>query len=300
MSTLKIAAVSAALTLCGMWNAVPAGAQQTNVGVGQHNLNDGFFESMGVGFGASGKNWFFNNGGFAPQLGGMNPGGGASLGFGFGGGGINGFMNIGAAQGSMRGMSSAAGSLTVPNGGSGFIGDLTQQPFVTGVIPVVGNFADDGALPDGNFGQRSIHAPTVLDERLARLQELGGYKPGGGFSLNANSGGQESASHIDWMPGRSGLTVADPTTAKLAQAQRSSAGQSTASIAAIQQQQAVEDESAAREVRSLLKQGHEAQAAGKNSVARIYYRQAAKSATGDLKAEVEQALRSLGDSPGNR
>ena len=68
-------------------------------------------------------------------------------------------------------MSSTAGSITVPNGGTGSIADVTQVPFVTGVVPVVGGFADSAAPHFGLMGMPAAGSgSTMLDERLARLR----------------------------------------------------------------------------------------------------------------------------------
>src|SRR5262249_18618474 len=131
--------------------------------------------------------------------------------------------------------------------------------------------------------------PTVLEDRLSRIRESGGFKftPG---SASAAAAAQQA--HDD--------RAANDAGAKPAVATRSSAEQPVASIARIRQQQNETDDAANREVRDLLEQGRSAQAAGKPGVARIYYQQALKRATGDLKDEVQAALRSLGDSKRSR
>jgi hypothetical protein len=282
-----IALVAVALTFT---IARTGNAQQTTVGAGMHNVGDGYFEGGGVGFSARGPNWFFNNGGGGaiPPFGGFNPAAGASLGFGFAGPGFSGGFNINAAQGSSRGMSSTAGSITVPNGGTGFIGDVIQQPFVTSVVPVVGGFADSAAPHFGMMTQPAM-APgsTLLDERLSRLRETGGTSPpSAGATANNATAAQ--------------LPADDPQVAKLASAQSSSAGRPAVGIAALRQQQSKEDAALAEEIQSLLDRGHEAQQAGKTGVARIYFEQASRKATGAQKDEALSAIRALGGSTGSR
>ncbi len=169
-------------------------------------------------------------------------------------------------------MSSTASSITVPNGGTGFIGDVIQQPFVTGVVPVVGGFADSAAPHFGMMGQAPI-APgsTLFDERLARLRETGGAGP---TSANTIASNTSSAAKLISTP------ADDPYAARLASAQTSSAGRAASGIAAIREQQAKEDAALAKEVQSLLDRGYEAQKAGKTGVARIYFEQASRKATG--------------------
>jgi hypothetical protein len=236
-------------------------AQQTTVTTPMQGVSDGFFENIS---------------------------GGAGLGFGFKFPGGSGFVNAGAAQGSSRSVSSVAPSVTVMNGGQGFFADVTQQPFVLGVVPVVGGFSP---MIGAQYGlDQSNAAPpakgsTVLDERLSRIRESGGFKfTPGGYSAT------DEAKHA-----REDRAANDVAGAKSAIGARSSAEQPASSIAQIRQQQNETDEAAAREVHDLLEQGQKAQTAGKPGVARIYYQQALKRATGDLKDEVQAALRSLGD-----
>ena len=265
--------------------AAPAVAQQATVGAGMHNVGDSFSENMGVGFGLRTPNGFFTNGG-VPPVGNVNPNAGATLGFGFGGPGFNGFLNLAAAQASSRSNSSTAMSLTVPNGGTGFIGDVVQEPFVTAFVPVVGGFVNN-SIPQ--FGTSSL-APiggngSMLNERLARIRESGGLK------LAANQPSPSEARSGDAQRANPGASAA----AKMSIGGASSAAQPIASIAEIRRRQAEEDQAAAREIQSLLDQGRSAQAVGKTKIARSYYQQAVRRASGELKARAEDALRSLGE-----
>jgi hypothetical protein len=267
--------------------ATPAVAQQATVGAGMHNVGDGFSENIGVGFGLRMPNGFFTNGaGVAPPVGNLSPNAGATLGFGFGGSGFNGFLNLAAAQASSRSNSSTAMSLTVPNGGTGFIGDVILEPFVTAFVPVVGGFVNN-SIPQ--FGTSSLTPMggngSLLNERLARIRESGGLK------LAANQPSPSEARSGDAQRMNSGASAA----AKTSIGGASSAAQPIASIAEIRRQQAEEDQAAAREIQSLLDQGRSAQAAGKTKIARSYYQQALRKASGELKTRSEDALRSLGE-----
>ncbi len=80
-------------------------------------------------------------------------------------------FNLGAAQGSSRNLSATAGSLTVTNGVPGFFAASTQRPFVTGLIPVVGDYGG-GIAPV--FGPAALMQPpisrtSVVRERINRL-----------------------------------------------------------------------------------------------------------------------------------
>ncbi len=84
---------------------------------------------------------------------------------------IGGGFNLGAAQGSSRNLSATAGSLTVTNGVPGFFAATTQRPFVTGLIPVVGDYG--GLAPV--FGPAALIQPptnrtSVVRERINRLK----------------------------------------------------------------------------------------------------------------------------------
>ena len=274
-------------------------AQQTTVTAPMHGLNDGFFEGVGVGFNAAGRNWFFNGIGPAPApFGNANPAAGANLGFGLGFPGGNAQFNFGAGQGSSTGFSSASPSVTAMEGATGSFANVTQIPFVIGPVPVVGGVGGAGSGLNGvsgQFGAMPVAAlarsPSLLDERIARL------RAGNGLQLGKRGGGGGApiaAARVNAAPKHEAVAVDDPVAIKLAQARESTAGTPAASIAALREQQRAEDDATVAEVRSLLDEGHAAQAAGKIGAARLDYRQAAGRASGDLKHEAEEALRSLG------
>src|SRR5262245_9776572 len=149
----------------------PAPAQQVNLDAPFNSVGHSFYEQVGVRWGLSGRNWFFNFGGpgpgagVAPPFGGFDPNAGANFGAGFRGNGFNGFFNLSAGQGSSTNFSSASPSVTVMNGQTGYFADTQQRPFVTGLVPVVGSpIAVPPVLPP--------YAPpqSVLHERISRLQ----------------------------------------------------------------------------------------------------------------------------------
>src|SRR5688500_18618584 len=125
--------------------AAPAAAQQVNLDAPFNTVGHSFYEQVGVRWGLSGRNWFFNFGGpgpgagVVPPFGGFDPNAGANFGVGFRGNGVNGFLNITAGQGSTTTFGSASPSVTVMNGQTGFFADTQQRPFVTGLVPVVGS-----------------------------------------------------------------------------------------------------------------------------------------------------------------
>src|SRR5262249_36261280 len=154
-----------------------------------------------------------------------------------------------------------------------------------GLNGVAGQFGATG------FSPLLAQAPSLLDERIARLREGGGFQPaqrGGG------SGGKPAAAKIQ-APAQNPAAARHPPAIKPARAKQSTGGTPASSIAALREQQRAEDDATAAEVRSLLDDGRAAQSAGMSGAARMYYRQAIQHASGDLKLQAEEALRSLGD-----
>lgn len=142
--------------------------QNINVTTPLTSTSDSFYENFGINFGfsipggrGSGSRIvglgprgqfqpnliFRQNLGVIPPFGGYNPAGGARFGFGRvgpNGGGFSLGMNF--SKGSSRSIISTAPSLTVQNGFGGSIFSGGVRPFVTGVIPVVGNGPIDNGV----------------------------------------------------------------------------------------------------------------------------------------------------------
>jgi hypothetical protein len=270
----------------GLALAATVQAQNVTVSAPMVGVSDGFYENIGVGFGFRlPGGGFFNNGGpGALGLpggvgGGLNGGGGAGLRF----GGPNGFFNIVADQGSNRSISSVTPSLTVMNGQTGAIFAGTVRPFVIGITPVVAGVGGAGFSNFGPMPISTVPGPSMLEQRLAGLQETGELDS---IIANLAAGGEEQP-----------ITVAPPAdanAAKLAAARASSAGQPAQSIVAIRRQQAEQDAVRAREIAENLERARQAEAAKKPGVARVYYQQALRQSTGEQREEIEAKLRSLG------
>jgi DNA-binding PucR family transcriptional regulator len=88
----------------------------------------------------------------------------------------------------------------------------------------------------------------------------------------------------------------DPLSRQFAAA-NASAGQGVASVAEIRAQQAAEDEAAAAEFRQIFAQARAALDAGKPNVAKIYFQQIARRASGSQKQQALAALKSLDSTP---
>jgi hypothetical protein len=234
-------------------------AQQVNIGGPFNNVGHGFYESIGTRWGLQGPGWFFNFGGPppAPAFGGFDPNAGAQFGAGFRAGNTTGFFNLNVGQGANSTFVSQTPNITIPNGGNGIFIDGTFRPFVTSIIPVVGDNSD----------------PSPLRERLRRLksgQEIASQSPGEDTSASepAPSGGGNNA-------------------------RGSSADRGALSVAAIKAQAAAEDKAAADELAVLLEKDKGAEEAGKPSVARIYYQMAARRTQGEQQREIMARLQAL-------
>ena len=172
------------LCFAGLCLAVPAPAagQQIFVETPSTNVSDSFFENFGVNFGFSlpagqgsgsrvvgldplGRplgNVTFSQGGAAsaiPPFGGFDPSAGAQTGFavqGRNGGGFSLGLNFGT--GSTRTLQSTTPGITVQNGFGGSLFNGSSRPFVTGVVPVVGNrdVIDNGVTRALNSGRLNL------------------------------------------------------------------------------------------------------------------------------------------------
>ncbi|MCU0877788.1 MAG: hypothetical protein MUF06_08405 [Pirellulaceae bacterium] len=266
-----LAAAAAAIAV--LYGTMPlAKAQQVTVGTPFNTAGSSYYEQFGVQWGLRGNGWFARFGGpVAPPFGGFDPNAGASFGF----GGRNGFLNFSAGQGSSTTFGSQTPILTLPSGGTGFFADQTMRPFVTGIVPVVGD------------GPPVVPFRSVLDERLSRL------------SVGQRSAGQPAtlASAASVATATDAATSASAVPAVSA----SAAGPSTAergdlSIAEIEASRA--HEQAAREAAELAKidelvaSGEAALAAGKAAAARIYWQQAARRAVGEQRARILKRIES--------
>jgi general secretion pathway protein D len=106
-----------------------------------------------------------------PQFGGFDPSAGASMGFAILSD-IEAYFFINAAQGDRRSNVLQAPKVTLFNGQQAFVADQSQTPFVTSVIPVVGDFAAAQqpvivVLSEGTF--MTVQAVVSQDRRFVRL-----------------------------------------------------------------------------------------------------------------------------------
>ncbi len=310
--------------------AVIVQAPQAGISTPFHNGGDSFFENFGVNFGfnipapGGGPNAVvgltpagaispnginLQQGGAAaavPPFGGFVPGTGATTGFRVLSPLGNASFGFNASQGNTRSMTSQSPSVTVQNGFPGFFSDTSQRPFVTSIVPVVGGFAG-GAQPLYTMPA----APSAVDsfgtsalaERLSRWKEKTGPRVApvdgvGPAHAGAIANGPDPfAAVLGQSAHASGHAstreASDPFSHALAAARQSSAGQPAAGVKQIVAEQAAEDHAMETELREILGRAEEAVAMGKPNVARIYYQQLARRATGDLKRQALDALERL-------
>lgn len=233
-------------------------AQQVNVGGPFNNVGGGFYENIGVNWGLRGPGWFFNFGGppVGPGFGGADPNAGANFGAGFRNGNTSGFFNLNVGQGANTNFVSQTPNVTIPNGGNGYFIDGQFRPFVTSIMPIVGDPSD----------------PSPLRERLRRIKEGEVAIPSPtdtSAASGASGGGGGGASN-----------------------RPSSAERGDLSVAAIKAQAAAEQSDDA-ELAVLLEKGKGAEAAGKPNVARIYYQMAARRAQGERQQAILKHLETL-------
>lgn len=250
-------------------------AQQVYTTVPLVNSRDSFYESIGTdwGFSHRGRNgyFFFNRGGAntgIPAFGGFDPN--AAARFGFGSRGRNGsfYFNGWAGQGSSRTITSAAPSLMLQNGGSGFVQDISVRPFVTGLIPVVGD-----------------RAISPVEERLERLRQEAAL---------ANPNSQPTDAELLLGAGAEQTIAKDRPMSSVSVPSRSSAERGDISLAEIRRQQATRAElDPANKLDQLIETAQLAEASGRKGAARIRYQQAAAKATGELKQALLAKCESL-------
>ncbi|HUE69875.1 MAG TPA: hypothetical protein VMP01_03215 [Pirellulaceae bacterium] len=237
-----------------------AQAQTSRIETPLHSGGHSFYENVGVSWGLQGNGWFARFGGapgVTPQFGGFDPAAQGRFGGGFRGGGVSGFLNFTAGQGNDSFIGGQSASVTVPNGGMGFISDTIQRPFVLGIVPVV------GAEP-----------VSPVKQALARLREQGGAASAKRGVRNAVSAGTPHSA------------LRNP---------QSSADRGDLSVAEIRALQAAEDAEQAAEVETLVERAQECEVEGKLGLARVYYRQAGRHASGSRQAEINAKIRALSE-----
>lgn len=244
-------------------SAGDAFSQQVNVGTPFGNVSDSFFERMGTGFSLNGNGWFFNNigsGAALPPFGGFTPGVGGSVGFGFGGGDVSGQLGFNFASGSTRSFTSQTPSITMGNGGFGMIQETVWSPFITEIIPIVGDRAPASPLADA----------------IARMRAQGGMAAGGMVQVPAQS-----------------VQQADTGNQATSKSFKSTAEYGALSVAEIKRQQAEEEEATAGPIQALLDEAKQHASAQDWKEARKAYYAALEIAPEHRQKEIRALIRTM-------
>jgi len=301
-----------------LWLAASAApAQQVTVTTPFNSVNDSFFEHFGTHWGFNYRGFSFSFGGpnmAAPQFGMFDPNAGIRGGWSVQGSGYNGFFNFAAGQGFRQSLVSQAPSVTLTNGYPGYFGDVSQSPFVVGLIPVVGGLSD--TFPIGPWPCYTTGCPPYLmgpqfqamPQGNPRVQAMLRQAAGVNRGLNADpsdpllaglpGGGPAPPRGAGWqahdgldMGGR--VVEMGPDVQKLAATQSSSAGRAVPSVAEARQLRQLEQEARSDEARARYELGLTAEEGGKPGVAKIHYNMALKGATGELRDQILARLKAL-------
>jgi hypothetical protein len=200
---------------------------------------------------------------------------GFSVGVGFLGDNSRTMFNLFGSQGATRGIGSVTSTLTTLDGYGGYFAAGSIQPFVTGVVPVVGG--------QPQFGQSAAFGPaaaasgqSVLAERIARLEAQGEVI--GAPSANRRTPAVVRAAERDEQNVAAGLA-----------GDRSTAAEAVDSIAAIRRQRAAAKTEAFRVAAEHFAQGVAAENDGKAALAAHFYRIAHRD--GDEAVRQQAAIR---------
>jgi hypothetical protein len=159
---------------------------------------------------------------------------------------------------------------------------------------------DRGSASLGGVGRSSMGS-TAFGPSLGRgNRSFGSNLSGSSSSVHATIHDSEAldrdtlARAKGSQPGRTSTADSDIARRRLAAAGQSSAGRvPSGSVADAQRQRAAEVASEAAEAVANLKRAREAATAGKNSAAAMYYRLAAKQASGELKSQIDRESAAL-------
>lgn len=301
----------------GLFFASTVSAQQIQLTSPFHSLNDSYYENFGIGLSPierTGRRggWFFSGlpaNSAPPPFGGYDPAADARFGFRMGPFGISGI----AGQGSSRSHVMEAPTIVIPNGGTGSIFSGSIRPFVTGVVPVVGNAPMGPMVPS--------RTPVMTSPLAERLERLGGSEEAlaaQAAELAAQDRAARNQAARDRLARpdapqapperpaedaplviRSGRLVDSPPPASRAtggganSTANSTANHGDLSLREIRQQQAQQQAAREYEALVLIEKGRGKEAEGQWGLAKIYYQQALSRADEGLKQQIEAKIRSM-------
>ena len=268
-------------------------------------VNDSFYERIGVNFGFNlrgggnvvGLDPFgnptpngdiqFRQGSFdaaIPAFGGFDANAQATAGAAILGGAGDVFLGFAAGTGSNRTIVTQTPIVNLMNGQPGFVSDSSVRPFVTSVIPVVGgtNFPTP-PWPSARPTQQSMLKDTI--QQYYQQQEM------------LKKTGTRIKPSLPVKTAKANFAPEDKLSLKLAASRGSSAGQGDFSVAEIRRRKAALDQAkeavSNHEVLALIEQARGAEDIGKSGLAKLYYQQAERRATGELKQELAEKIEAL-------
>jgi hypothetical protein len=181
-------------------------------------------------------------------------------------------FNLFGAQGNTRGLGMTSSSVTTLDGHTGYFAAGTLQPFVTGVIPVVGE--QRRFLSSQTIGPELAGPPmSTLQDRIARLESRG-----------ETLGAKRPASTTSQTPAEPPSPPASNTLA----GDNSTATEPVDSIAAIRRQR-----QAAIDAANRAAAGHFAQAEGKHALAIYHYKIAERDGDKAIRQQARERLEAL-------
>lgn len=248
---------------------------QVTTGVSNIGVSDSFYENIGVGWSVRRPGFFAQFGGAnqaAPAFGGFTPNSGISGGFGFGGNGFRGHLGFNFSQGGSRSISSQSASITGLSGYPNFITNTRQRPFVTGIVPVAGSQFFGGQPTPGPY-RSTLHDKITqfrANQQQARLTDTRVANPNAAVARKDQP--PRRAANNAGGPARGGVDALPPSSAERAQTERA---------------EAAEQQLAAR---NYYERGLKAEADGKSSTARLYFKMARRRASGDFKEQISKRL----------
>ena len=215
----------------------------------------------------------FNN--VRPAFGGGNTATPTTAGFAISGGNFGANFGFSGIQGNTTSSTSQSPIITSLNGQPASFNSQVQQPFVTGVTPVVNQWVTRPKNPNSVFPFNTAGVLTFqpIRQSLSRLQS------------------QPRA-----LTGSPLAAAGHPRIARHSIAGKSTASVGAVSIAEIRRRQAGQDIAHNLEAQTNFDRARVAERAGKIGVAKIFYRMATRDAVGALKQQAEQRLESLSNS----
>jgi hypothetical protein len=308
------------IVLCGATAVVAAEAtaQQATISTPMRNVNDSFFERIGMswGFNFNGINAQFGNANLAnPQFGRPDAGAGLTSGFSIRNGANNASFNFGMAQGSRRSMVTQTPSVTMMNGQSGFFSDTSQSPFVISYVPVVGGFPTLGSLwpmmppmpysadlaGGGDSPMHYTDRVQAMRRLMAERNRTAAQQLDEPAAIEGEA--QRQVRAMAQPPAPRNVDPAEPAAkpvaggpaigAALGPDSASSATRAVPSVAEARRLHEIEQHAQDGEAQVLLERGQAAEDEGKPNVARIYYQMALKRATGEVRQQALAKLNAL-------